>query len=86
MSVSSASTDAELTEIAYQLIDDETGQSDVSALKFFFYLPGTDTNGPYTAGTGDWSPGGVWEDADTVVAGDYTTHELSVAAGNNLSP
>jgi len=84
--VSSEPTQPELEEVANQLIEGETSQNDVNALGFFFYLPDTDTNGPYTAGTGDWAPNGVWEDADTVVAGDYSTHQLTVEAGSILPP
>ncbi len=84
--VSSAATEAELEEIANQIIGDEIAERDVNAIGFFFYLPDSDTNGPYTAGTGDWAPNGSWEDADTVVAGDYSTHQLSVEAGSILPP
>ncbi|MCH7579113.1 MAG: hypothetical protein IIB22_02595 [Chloroflexi bacterium] len=84
--LSSEATEAELEEIANQLITGETQEQDVNALGFFFYLPDSDTSGPYTAGTGDWAPNGNWEDADTVVAGDYTTHELTIEAGSILPP
>ena len=84
--VSSEPTGAELEEIANQLITDETQEQDVNAIGFYFYLPDSDTSGPYTAGTGDWAPNGNWEEADTVVAGDYSTHELTVEAGSILPP
>ena len=82
--VSSAATDAELGEIANLLIDDETAQQAVNAIGFSFYLPGSDVNGPFTAGTGSWAPNGNWEDAHTVVTGDYSIHELTVKAGSIL--
>lgn len=86
VTVSSEATEAELELIANQLIDDETQEQDVNAIGFFFYLPDTDTSGPYTAGTGDWAPNGNWEEADTVVAGDYSTHQLVIEAGSILPP
>jgi len=86
VSVSSEPTKAELEEIANQLIAEETEVLDVNAIGFFFYLPDSDTSGPYTAGTGDWAPNGNWDDADTVVAGDYSTHELAILAGSILPP
>ncbi len=61
-----------------------TVEQAVNAIGFSFYLPGSDTNGPYTAGTGSWAPNGNWEDADRVVAGDYSMHELTVNAGSIL--
>lgn len=74
--VSGPLTEEELRRIAQEIIDDETGQQDVNAIGFFFYLPGTDTSGVYTAGSADWAPGGDWASADTVEAGDYSGHEL----------
>ena len=84
--VSSEPTKAELEEIANQLITDETQERDVNAIGFFFYLPDSNTSGPYTAGTGDWAPNGNWDDADTVEAGDYSTHQLAVLTGSILPP
>ena len=84
--VSSEPTEAELDQIANQLIADETEGLAVNAIGFFFYLPDSDTSGPYTAGTGDWAPNGKWDDADTVVAGDYSTHQLTIEAGSILPP
>ena len=84
--VSSAATDAELGEIANLLIDEETARQAVNAIGFSFYLPGSDANGPYTAGTGSWAPNGNWEDANRVEAGDYSIHELTVKAGSILPP
>jgi hypothetical protein len=86
VSVSSEPTNTELEEIANQLIADETEDVDVNAIGFFFYLPDSDTSGPYTAGTGDWAPNGNWDDAGIVVAGDYSTHELVILAGSILPP
>ena len=74
--VSGPLTEEELGRIAQEIIDDETGQQDVNAIGFFFYLPDTDTASVYTAGVADWAPDGDWASADTVQAGDYSRHEL----------
>jgi len=74
--VSGPLTEGDLRRIAQEIIDDETGQQDVNAIGFFFYLPSTDTASFYTAGKADWAPGGDWASADTVQAGDYSRHEL----------
>jgi hypothetical protein len=74
--VSGSLTDRELRRIAKEIIDDETGRQDVSAIRFFFYLPGTDTTNGYTAGTAVWAPNGDWASADTVQAGHYSKHQL----------
>ena len=76
VSVSGALTDADIRRIAQEIIDDETSQQDVNAIGFYFYLPGTDTTGVFTAGGADWAPDGDWESADTVQAGDYSRHEI----------
>ncbi len=69
-------TEETLRRIAQEIIDDETAEGDVNAIRFFFYLPGTDVTGTYTAGKADWAPEGDWASADTVEAGDYSRHEL----------
>jgi hypothetical protein len=58
----------------------------VNAISFMFYLPDTDTNGPYTAGTAAWAPNGVWADAVKVRTGDYSHHKLVVSVGNATGP
>ncbi len=76
VSVSGPLTDAELRRIAQEVIDDETGQQEVNAIGFFFYLPGTDTTSVYTAGVADWAPNGIWGTACDIETGDYSSHEL----------
>jgi len=84
--VSGPLTEDDLRRIAQEIIDDETSQQDVNAIGFFFYLPGTDTTGVYTAGRAHWAPDGDWSSADTVQAGDYSRHELGlIALGNPLA-
>ena len=67
-------TEEDIRRIAQEIIDDETSRQDVNAIMFLFYLPGTDTTGVYSAGTAHWAPDGDWASADTVEAGDYSTH------------
>ena len=74
--VSGPLTEEVLARIAQEIVDEETGQQDVNAIGFFFYLPDTDTASVYTAGKADWAPDGDWESADTVEVGDYSRHEL----------
>ena len=69
-------TEEDIRRIAQEIIDDETSRQDVNAIILFFYLPGTDTTGVYSAGTARWAPDGDWASADTVEAGDYSRHEL----------
>lgn len=79
-------TEAQLRQIAEEIIESEKKAQSVNAISFFFYLPGTDTSGLYTAGKADWAPDGKWENADQVEAGDYSRHELVVEAGSVLIP
>ncbi len=76
VSVSGPLTEDDIRRIAQEIIDDETSQQDVNAIAFAFYLPGTDTTGPYSAGQAFWAPDGDWSSASTVRAGDYSGHEL----------
>jgi len=76
VSVSGPLAEDDLRRIAQEIIEDETSQQDVDAIGFFFYLPGTDTASVYSAGKADWAPNGDWASADTVRAGDYSSHEL----------
>jgi hypothetical protein len=76
VTVSRPITEQDLRRIAEEIIDDETSRQDVNAIGFFFYLPGTDTEDFYTAGSADWAPNGDWASADTVETGDYSKHEL----------
>jgi len=55
-----------------------------NAVGFFFYLPGTDTRGLFTAGQATWAPDGKWENARQVIAGDTHRHRLVVQAGNAI--
>jgi hypothetical protein len=79
-------TEAQLRQIAEDIIESEKKAQSVNAISFFFYLPGTDTSGLYTAGKADWAPDGKWENADQVEAGDYSRHQLVVEAGSVLTP
>ena len=76
VSVSGPLTEDDIRRIAQEIIDDETSGQAVNAIGFFFYLPGTDVGGTYSAGRADWAPAGDWASADTVRAGDYSRHEL----------
>lgn len=84
--VSDDLTEEELREIAQELIDQETAQQDVNAIAIFAYLPGTDTEGVYTAGQATWAPHGDWAQANEVVTGDYSEHELVVDAEPVFEP
>ena len=76
VTVSGPLSEADLRAVSEEIIEDETSSQDVNAIGFFFYLPDTDTNSVYTAGKADWAPDGDWAKADTVQAGDYSSHEL----------
>jgi hypothetical protein len=79
-------TEAQLRQIAEDIIESEKKAQSVNAISFFFYLPGSDTTGMYTAGKADWAPDGEWGNADQVKAGDYSRHELVVEAGGVFTP
>ncbi len=85
VSVSGPLTEDDIRRIAQEIIDDETSQQDVNAIGFFFYLPGTGITAPYSGGAAFWAPEGVWANADTVRAGDYSKHELgAIVVGGSL--
>ncbi len=76
VTVSAPISEADLSAISEHIIETETSSQDVNAIGFLFFLAGTDTNSVYTAGKADWAPDGDWARADTVQAGDYSSHEL----------
>jgi len=84
--VSGPLSEGDLRRIAEEIIDEEKGRNKVNAVGFFFYLPGTDPMGTYTAGKADWAPDGDWSKADTVTTGDYSKHKLVVETKGALSP
>jgi len=47
-----------------------------NALGFFVYASEDELDGPYTIAKADYAPGGRWEDAAKVRAGDYASMEL----------
>ena len=69
--------------IALKLVEEEKRRGKANAVGFFFFLPGTDSGSFFTAGKVDWAPGGVWGDADTVSAGDYSKHRLGNLTATN---
>ena len=69
----------ELTSISNKIVQQATSRKKIKAIGILFYLPNTDTNLSYTAGTADWAPGGNWENA----ASDLTP-KLVVKAGSSL--
>ncbi len=75
-------TEAKLRSVCNTLIDREKAQQPLNAILFAFFLPGTDTQGHYTAGKADWAPNGKWERADSVRSGDYSRHKLVVEVGS----
>jgi len=74
----------ELRNICQVVIQREKALGPLNAIGFFFYLPGTDTSGHYTAGKADWAPNGKWEQADTIKQGDYSRHRLVLKTGSAL--
>ena len=54
-----------------------------NGMDIYFYLPDSTLETGFTAGKAEWWPNGVAGDADKVAAGDYSSHELVVTAGNS---
>ncbi len=55
----------ELTAISRQMVQDAQESQRVNAIRIFFYLPDSDTEGVFTAGRAVWAPGGDWRKAPT---------------------
>jgi hypothetical protein len=82
--VDGAKSESELRAICNEILGARSYLCSENAVAFLFYLPGTNTNGCYTAGTATWAPEGVWGHAVEVRPGDCSRHQLSVEAGNAL--
>jgi hypothetical protein len=72
-------THEELTAISTRIIRLATSQQQINAIKIFYYLPDTDTDGAFTAGKATWAPGGDWSKAELRVP-----PKLFVEAGNPM--
>ena len=77
-------TESELRNICEKIIRQQKKIKPCNAIGFFFYLPGSDSDGPYTAGKADWAPNGLWEQAGNVATGNYSKHKLVVKTGGVL--
>jgi hypothetical protein len=55
----------ELSAVAESIVKDAIARQRISAIVIFFYLPESDTNGPFTAGKATWAPDGDWGKAAT---------------------
>ncbi len=72
----------QIRSICMELIEKEKSRKPHNAIGFFLYLPGTNSNGFYTAGKADWAPNGKWEEAKSVKTGDYSKHRLVIETGS----
>jgi hypothetical protein len=57
-------THEELTAISTRIIKQATSQQKINAIKIFFFLPESDTDGMFTAGKATWAPDGDWSRAE----------------------
>ena len=65
-----------LLEIAKEIV--QGLKTPVNALTMFFWNEGQKIGREVAYAGIDWAPGGRWEKADTVKAGDYTGHDYRV--------
>jgi hypothetical protein len=72
-------THEELTAISTRIIQQVISQQNINAIKIFFFLPESDTDGMFTAGKATWAPGGDWSKAELRVP-----PKLFVEAGNPM--
>jgi hypothetical protein len=72
-------TQEELTAISARIIQLATSQQKINAIKIFFFLPESDTDGSFTAGKATWAPGGDWSRAEL-----RAPPNLFVEAGNPM--
>jgi hypothetical protein len=70
-------THEELTAISTRIIQQVISQQNINAIKIFFFLPESDTDGMFTAGKATWAPGGDWSKAELLAP-----PNLFVEAGN----
>ena len=70
-------TKPELSSIAEKIVQKTNSENKVDAITMSFYLPGTDSSGPFTAGKAVWAPGGDWDKASSKIE-----HAYRVIAGH----
>jgi len=71
-------TRPQVEALARTLVDSLSGLRRVNAISVMFFGPGTPTDGAWDVAAVDWAPGGRWEDAGTVQAGEYRTFRYAV--------
>ena len=71
-------------DIARDIVAELIDSQDVNAITIFFYGPGTSTASAYDVARVEWAPNGVWADAHTVQAGDYSSFAYSVSYNEPL--
>jgi len=79
---SGALTDGQLIEIARQTVNDVVSSQAVNAITVAFWRPETIDDKKTPAASVDWAPDGEWDKAETVAAGDYSTHSYWVNAND----
>jgi len=78
--------EGEIRSICQELISRETDGKICDAIGFFLYLPGTNTDGLYTAGKATWAPYGDFARQMEVASGDYSKHKLILVAKRFVFP
>lgn len=66
--VSRELTRNELQAISTKIITEATSREKINAIAIYFFLPGSDPSGAFTAGKATWAPAGDWSKAATDLA------------------
>lgn len=82
---SGALTDDQLIEIARQTVSEIISSRAVNAITVAFWRPETIVDKKTPAASVDWAPDGEWDEADTVLPGDYSRHAYRVNANNTAT-
>lgn len=77
--VSQELSNEELKAISRKIVRQVISKEKIKAIRIFYFLPDSDTNGPFTAGKATWAPGGDWGSAST-----NSSAKLVVEAGSVL--
>jgi len=73
---------AQLIDIAGQVVQTITATTSVNAIGVFFWKPGSNIGAESAAASVDWAPFGQWDRACDVSTGDYTKHTYQVVFSN----
>lgn len=79
-------TRAEVREICEEVVQNYKLVQPFNAVAVFIYETGTNIDGVFNIAVCEYAPNGNWNEADTVITGDYASHRFMYRYDNRVNP